>query len=441
MLKEDLTEREATIEPVGNEPTLLKESPWKGTRVGPVEGRRTSALALWSSVYKGAGLFVLNALVAFACLELAAIGYSKIHLPGKNENPSEQLVGEGTAREKVSYYASQDWAERYWHEFRLSRKQQFSSFVGWRRAPFKGQTIEVNEDGIRVTPGATCGEGSFKVFMFGASEMWGTGSPNWATIPAHLQRDLHQRRKGAVCVVNFAESAYVSMQGVITLLMQLRSGNVPDVVVFYTLVDDVYSAYQSGRAGVLENLELITAKFEERRKPDTWVDRIKNTQTYGLVDMLLGKLTVADPRAEKERQTKLVTYETMGVNADELSEAIAMDYLGNYRIVSALAQQYGFQYHYFLPPLITLGNKVLTSEEQEMKRKTEGETSMYKLFDTVYRIMDREAPRYPNLHSMVHVFDSYGSLMFIDESHLTPVGNGVIAEKMLDAIDMPPSKK
>ncbi|HJT21784.1 MAG TPA: hypothetical protein VJ746_15005 [Nitrospira sp.] len=440
MLKENLTGREAAIERAANSATLLKESPWEGTRGGPV-GEKRNASAWWSSVYKGAALLVLNALVAFACLELAALGFFNIQLPGKSENPGEQLVGEGTARENVSYYASQDWAKRYWHEFRLSRKQQFYSFVGWRRAPFKGQTIEVNEEGIRVTPGATCGDQSFKVFMFGASEMWGTGSPNWATIPAHLQKGLQERRKGPVCVVNFAESAYVSMQGVIMLLMQLRSGNVPDAVVFYTLVDDVYSAYQSGRAGVLENLELVAAKFEERRKPDTWVDRIKSTRSYGLIDMLLGKLTVAAPRGEKGGQTRVVTYETMGVDADTLSEAIAQDYLGNYRIVSALAQKYGFQYHYFLPPLITLGSKILTPEEQDMKRKTEVETSMYKLFDSVYRIMDRESPRYQNLHSMVHAFDSYGSLIFIDESHLTPVGNGVIAEKMLDAIHMPPSDK
>jgi hypothetical protein len=26
--------------------------------------------------------------------------------------PTEQLVGEGNPREKVSYYSSQDWAER-----------------------------------------------------------------------------------------------------------------------------------------------------------------------------------------------------------------------------------------------------------------------------------------------------------------------------------------
>jgi hypothetical protein len=76
--------------------------------------------------------------------------------------------------------------------------------------------------------------------------MWGTGSPNWDTIPANLQKGLEKLKKGPVCVMNFAESAYVSTQDVIMLQLQLRSGNVPDVVVFYNIGGDVYSAYQSG---------------------------------------------------------------------------------------------------------------------------------------------------------------------------------------------------
>jgi predicted ATPase len=35
---------------------------------------------------------------------------------------------------------------------------------------------------------------------------------------------------------------------------------------------------------------------------------------------------------------------------------------------------------------------------------------------------------------MVHVFDHYDSLICIDEGHVTPIGNQVIAERMLDVI-------
>ena len=92
-----------------------------------------------SCLYRTVAILMLNALIVFACFELAAIGYFKIKIPNVISKPTEQLVGEETPREKVSYYSSQDWAERYWYEFRLSRKQQFYPFVGWRRALSKAK--------------------------------------------------------------------------------------------------------------------------------------------------------------------------------------------------------------------------------------------------------------------------------------------------------------
>src|SRR5262245_44374910 len=104
--------------------------------------------------YIAVSILLLNTLVAFGCLELAATAFFQVKMPTISSEPAEQLRGEGTLRETVSYYASQDWAKLFWHEFRLSRKNQFYSHVGWRRAPFHGQTIEIDSNGIRVTPGA-----------------------------------------------------------------------------------------------------------------------------------------------------------------------------------------------------------------------------------------------------------------------------------------------
>jgi lysophospholipase L1-like esterase len=102
--------------------------------------------------------------------------------------------------------------------------------------------------------------------------------------------------------------------------------------------------------------------------------------------------------------------------------------------VNALAQEYGFRYFFFLPPSVLLGNKPLTPEEQEMKREAESEVALHRLFTAVYRTIERESSKYQNLHSMVHVLDRYDSLMFIDEGHVTPIGNQVIADRMLAVI-------
>jgi hypothetical protein len=148
----------------------------------------------------------------------------------------------------------------------------------------------------------------------------------------------------------------------------------------------------------------------------------------------MGKLTIANPQQEEPTPGKLVTYESMGIDVATLSDLIAQDYFGNYKIVSALAQEYGFKYFFFLPPTISRGNKPLTPEEQEMKRRTESEAALHKLSTAVYHAVEKESSKYQNLYSMVHIFDRYDSLMWIDGGHATPIGNQLIAERMLTVI-------
>src|SRR5262245_33702523 len=243
--------------------------------------------------YKAMAILVLNALLFGAGLELAAKSSFKIRSL-ISRSAEEELIGEGSHREKVSYYSSQDWAKRYWHEFRLTRTQRYYPYVGWKRAPFNGETIKIDQNGVRLTPGADCSAKSFKVFAFGESSMWGTGSPDWGTIPANLQKDLEKMRRGPVCVMNFAESAYISTQDIIMLLLQLRSGNVPDLVLFYSMAGDIGAAYESGRAGVHANLDQIAARFEGRSKPPTFVDWLRSTYAYSLINELTGKLAIAN---------------------------------------------------------------------------------------------------------------------------------------------------
>src|SRR5438093_10169386 len=256
-------------------------------------------------------LLTLNALGLYAGLELAARSMSEIR--NLISSPAQQRVAEGKPREKVSYYSSQDWAERYWYEYRLSTKERYYPYVGWRRVPFKGKFIEIDQNGVRLTPGADCSAKSFKVFAFGESSMWGTGSPDWDTIPANLQKGLEKLRQGLVCVMNFAESAYVSTQDVIMLLMQLRSGNIPDWVLFYSIGGDILAAYRSGRAGLPANFDEIAVRFEERREPFTFVDWLRSTYSYSLIDQLIGKLTIANPQQKEPTPGKGVNYESMGI--------------------------------------------------------------------------------------------------------------------------------
>jgi lysophospholipase L1-like esterase len=376
---------------------------------------------------KTVALITLNTIIFFACLELAAAFVTKVW------KEPVKMTDEDLPRAHTSYYASQAWAKQYWREFSLSRPQLYRHYVNWRRAPFKGQFININRDGIRLTPGANCSVNSYKVFAFGGSTLWGTGSPDWGTIPAYLQADFNALRHGPVCVVNFGETAFVSTQGVIELIMQLQSGNVPDLVVFYDGVNDVYAAYQSGRP-THQNFDQIAAKLENKESSPPLVAWIKSTNSFHLFNRLMAEWRQKPPNSQE-----LVTYKTMGIDTSTLSDSVVETYLSNYEIVDALARKYGFKFFFFWQPVISIGDKPLTSEEQDMRRQME--PALIELHESVYRRVQRVANEYENLYYIAEMFDSLDSGIWIDYSHVTPVGNRLIAEKMFGVITGQPDAK
>lgn len=374
--------------------------------------------------YKIMAILTLNGLVVLVSLELASTGVFKAR---------ELLMGpaprEADPREKSSYYSNQAWAAQYWNEFALSRKQQYRPFLVWRRAPFKGTTINIDQNGVRLTPGASCAANSFKVFTFGGSTMWGTGSPDWGTIPAYLQASLEKLREGPICVVNFGESAYVSTQSVLELLMQLQSGNVPNWVIFYDGPNDVYTGYQSGRTGVHENVDTLAAKFENRdvSQSGPLMELLKSFHLFSLSNGLVGKLD-----AKPQASPKLITYETMGIDAAALSKSIVENFLGNYKIVDGLAHEYGFRYFFFWPPHISMSQKPLKREEKALKLSIN--PALNKLYHLVCRRIELLPVEYENLYYMGKIFDEYEPLVWLDDAHVTPEGNRLIAQKMLAII-------
>jgi lysophospholipase L1-like esterase len=374
-----------------------------------------------AEAYRKVAVLTLSALVLVALVELTAIGVSKILTPAEPEV--------AFSREKVSYYTSQDWAAQYWHEHQQSLPEQYHPYVLWRRVPFKGRTINIDPRGVRLTPGADCSANSYKVFTLGGSTMWGTGSPDWGTIPAYLQAGLEALRGKPVCVVNFGESGFVSTQEVIELLLQLESGNVPQLVLFYDGVNDEYAAYQSGRPEVHMNLSAISARFEERKSAVSFVEWLKTSYSFLLSERFAARL-----RQEAKTSPKIITYETMGIDTTTLADSVAQMYLANYKTVKALSQEYGFKYFFFWQPVIWFGNKPLTSEEQAIKLGTD--PARMRLSNSIYRTIELVASEaeYENLYYLGDIFDKYTSLIWIDGWHVTPVGNQLIAQKMLDVV-------
>lgn len=255
--------------------------------------------------------------------------------------------------------------------------------------------------------------------------MWGTGSPDWSTIPAYLRADFHEITGRPVCILNFGESGYVSTQSVIELIRQVHSGNIPDIVIFTDGSNDIYTGYQSGQSGVHENLEMVAARMEGRDQP-----RVRNLildylYVYGFISGQVQRLSA--PRTQK-----LLTYESAGIDTVKLTKAVVQTYLDNCEIVRSMAQKFDFDYFFFWPPQISVGKKALTEEEKTLLRQVN--PSLEKLSASVYQSIEPLIPKYDNFYSLTDTFDDQQSLMWLDDSHVTPVGNRLLAAKITQVI-------
>ncbi len=384
-----------------------------------------------ATLYRNIAIMLLNTLVLFVCLELVAGFVIKVknQLAGLRQPKME-------SRQKLPYYKSQDWAETYWSELNSVQNEptDYHPWVIWREHPFDGETLNINQDGIRRTPGSNCASGAYKVFTFGGSTMWGDGAPDWATIATYLQVDLESSMEEPVCVINFGQPAYVSTQGVIELVTQLQSGNKPDMVIFYDGINDILAAGISGRSGVHYNLDQITTSLEDQKSHPLieWLTSLKSFQ-------LFYKLTSRLLPGEPETAPDIIPYQTMGIDADSLANSIVQVYLGNHEIVSSLAQEYDFKYAFFWQPIISVGEKLLTAEEQDFRDNTP--LGWVSLGDATYRRIEMAAPEYKNLYYIAHIFDEQVSQIWIDRLHVTPIGNQLIAQEMLDTIQRQSSEE
>ena len=128
----------------------------------------------------------------------------------------------------------------------------------------------------------------------------------------------------------------------------------------------------------------------------------------------------------------LRTYETMGIDRTVLAEGVVRTYLNNYNVVDALAHEYGFKYAFFWSGYISVGKKHLTEEEEALKREVD--PALAKLHASVYHAMESRILQHENLHSLSEIFDGQDSLIWLDDAHVTPVGNELIADGMLRAL-------
>ena len=329
-------------------------------------------------------------------------------------------------------YPDRSWVTKYYEEFRTSDGVRWRPYVYWRRGPYRGAYINVDSSGLRrmsgAAPPARDSSRAIRIFMFGGSALWGTGARDEFTIPSILLRELESKGLSAE-VTNFGESGYVSTQEVVALLLRLRNGNIPDLVIFYDGVNDTYSAYQQHVAGLPQNefnrvTEFSLSSDFGRLSAMTLRDATGRLTTVRVASSLLHTLGVpARPRPVRPALDEVASDDPSGASG------LASTYFGNLELLKALGEHYHFKYRLYWQPTIFQKANLTAYERRERAKARAFEEFFREAYATV-RQRQPAAETDPPFRDLSLVFADVPQPVFLDWVHIGESGNATIARIM-----------
>jgi lysophospholipase L1-like esterase len=323
----------------------------------------------------------------------------------------------------ASIYQGQAWADAYQREWATRPPNlQYKPYVIWRKGPFAGQTVTIDADGVRKSYYSSCDDAAaYTIWMFGDSTLWGTGVPDWETIPSLVAKKFSDSGR-KVCVVNFGETAWASTQEVIELMLSLKqSAKKPEMVIFYNGIIDTYIPYQTDVPDAHFNFARTKQAFESQRNNAASFEYLRQTNTYRalmeLRSILSGLGTARDNgRFSPER-------------LNSMAQATYGNYVKNMQLADILGQGYGFRCLFFWQPTLLAGNKPATSDEIRLREREENEhPGIDRVFGATYALLS--GYKAANFFDLANIFDQEREARFIDFSHLGPAGNQMIADRM-----------
>ena len=380
----------------------------------------------FTSIYRGAGLLLLNILVALLLVELLSLAVVKVIDRDRFITQRMKMEATDGMLDVIS---------------RNTVVGQYAPFVVWRSNPdLRCESTSISEDGYRINPGITGYEEAYVVFLFGGSAMWGATVSDEETISFYVQQELREITGRTVDVYNFGQTAFASTQELVELVLQLRNGSVPDFVLFYDGFNDVWGAYSNGFAGghhsQLQVASRVDGTSDDFRQEPVLEVLLKKSNLWLLVT------SIRDMGEEEFNVDELITYRTMGVDRDSLAKDLVEVYLNNCDVVKQLGETYGFESLFVWQPAIWLGDKPFTDFEREIHRggfqafQGGGDPAFKDLLNSTYGVYLDSIPSRPDFYSIHTIFDTVGAEMYSDYSgaHVNASANRIIAEELAELI-------
>jgi hypothetical protein len=315
-------------------------------------------------------------------------------------------------REKLPNYANDyERAKAVFKDYN-NVKHQYEPFVGWKTLPYKGSTLSINDEGMRMCPEVNTEKKTKSVHFFGGSTMWGEGSDDNHTIPA-----LFNARNPGFEVYNHAQLAYNSRQELDALITLYAVGKKPDLVIFYDGVNDA---------------AFLCPK------------EIKKLPAHRLVPMYREKLYVGKMDFAKEVAGKLFISNILGVvrkathkpsasspydcaTNPEKAEQIAEMMIKNWEMANEIVTKRGGRFIAVLQPAAFIGNPKTDHLQLD--------NDLGENFKAIYSRIKRkiEERKHPWVVDLSDRFDR-DEYIYIDFCHVSPNGNEIIAREISNVV-------
>lgn len=329
-------------------------------------------------------------------------------------------------REFSDIYEELDWSPDYFREKHAANKVNWRSYVYWRKRPFSGSHINVDDAGIRKTYNPfPKREDRVKILTFGGSTMWGAGARDHGTIPSHIAKELEGLKFRDFHVTNHGEDGYVFTQELISLFLELRRGNTPDIAIFYHGVNDSDAVGQTGRSGLPLNEANRVREFNiEPTSRDYFREKSK---------FVLGSINLAERmRPRPPAPIPPLVSPPVGEPEPSPTEEFLQIYRNNVRTVQALADEFGFEAFYFWQPRLL--SKELISEEERRIIDSFGGEAATALQSKIYETMKGFDPGEARFYDLQRLFDNRPETIYSDAVHIGEDDNRLVAQAIVEQL-------
>lgn len=315
-------------------------------------------------------------------------------------------------------YAGEEWARQHFKEYYELGEAEYAPYYGWRRPPFRGETINLDDKGMRRTYRAQNIAPERTIAFFGGSTTWGTGADDDRTIPSEFVR-LNPEYVG----YNFGETGYVAHQSLNVFLKEYFAGFRPDVVVFYDGVNDVWNKCRSemGPYSHSREVKIRTALRESGSG---------SGESFWLTVLPIRNFAEKLTRVMRNEARAETSYYDCHQNPEK-AEQIARVLLSDWLIVKQLVESYGGTFVPILQPVIYFSDTQTEHLKLSEALKWQYET----LYPLIVDMIDREFPELADNFLDLRDALDYDEYFYIDWCHLSPNGNQRVAARISDGVN------